>query len=46
MVMPVINETNETQPVYQAYRPPNTAVEMPTVKTPSEDVDNQLGRQV
>lgn len=44
MVMPVINERSETQPQYQAYRPPNPAVEMPTVKTPPEDVDNQLGK--
>ena len=45
MVMPVINERSETQPEYQAYRPPNPAVEMPTVKTPPEDVDNPLGKQ-
>lgn len=45
MVMPVINERRETQPEYQAYRPPNPAVEMPTVKTPPEDVDNPLGKQ-
>lgn len=44
MVMPVINEKSEAQPEYQAYRPPNNAVEMPTVKTPPEDVEKQLGK--
>ncbi|KAG9205423.1 hypothetical protein G6514_008065 [Epicoccum nigrum] len=45
MVMPVINEKNETQPEYQAYRPPNPVVETPTIKTPPEDVEKQLGKQ-
>lgn len=44
MVMPVINEKSEHQPEYQAYRPPGNAVEMPTVKTPPEDVEKQLGK--
>ena len=45
MVMPVINEKSEHQPKYQAYRPPNSAVEMPTVKTPPKDLEKQLGKQ-
>ncbi|KAJ8114759.1 hypothetical protein OPT61_g3443 [Boeremia exigua] len=44
MIMPVINEKNEHQPEYQAYRPPANAVEMPTVKTPPENVDKQIGK--
>jgi hypothetical protein len=44
MVMPVINEKSEHQPEYQAYRPPNGAVEMNAVKTPPEDLEKQLGR--
>lgn len=44
MVMPVINEKSDRQPEYQAYRPPGNAVEMPAVRTPSEDVEKQLGR--
>lgn len=44
MVMPVINEKSEHQPEYQAYRPPNNAVEMPTVKTPPEDSEKQIGK--
>lgn len=44
MVMPVINEKSEHQLEYQAYRPPNNAVEMPTVNTPPEDVEKRLGK--
>lgn len=44
MVMPVINEKSEHQPEYQAYRPPNNAVEMNAVKTPPEDLEKQLGK--
>ncbi|KAF3002531.1 hypothetical protein E8E13_006995 [Curvularia kusanoi] len=45
MIMPAINEKSEMQPEYQAYRPPNNAVEMPTVKTPPEDIEKQLEKQ-
>lgn len=38
-VLPVINEKEGTQQ-YQAYHPP--AAELPTVKTPPEDVEKQL----
>jgi hypothetical protein len=42
-VMPVINEKGEAAPQqYQAYRPPNPVAELPTVKTPPEDVEKQL----
>ena len=45
MVMPVINERSEAQPEYQAYRPPNPVAEMPTIKTPPEDIEKQLEKQ-
>ncbi|KAH3907303.1 hypothetical protein HBI56_184540 [Parastagonospora nodorum] len=42
-VMPVINEKAEAPQQYQAYKPPNpAAAELPTVKTPPEDVEKQL----
>lgn len=44
MIMPVINEKSEHQQEYQAYRPPTDAVEMPSVKTPPEDVEKQIGK--
>lgn len=43
--MPVINEKAETaaQPQqYQAYRPPQPAAELPTIKTPPEDLEKQI----
>jgi hypothetical protein len=36
--LPVINE----QPQYQAYRPPPTVAELPTVKTPPEESEKRL----
>ncbi|KAH7086057.1 hypothetical protein BKA63DRAFT_32016 [Paraphoma chrysanthemicola] len=39
--LPVINEKPQQ---YQAYRPPQDAAELPTVKTPPEDVEKQLQR--
>ncbi|KAF2024190.1 hypothetical protein EK21DRAFT_79212 [Setomelanomma holmii] len=39
--LPVINEKPQQ---YQAYRPPQPAAELPTVKTPPEDVEKQLHR--
>jgi hypothetical protein len=36
--MPVINET----PQYQAYRPPPGVAELPTVKTPPEELEKKL----
>jgi len=41
-VMPAINEKPEAPQQYQAYRPP--ATELPTVKTPPEDVEKQMPR--
>jgi hypothetical protein len=41
-VMPVINEKGEAPQQYQAYRPPQNVAELPTVKTPPEDVEKQL----
>ncbi|KAH7391000.1 hypothetical protein DE146DRAFT_152095 [Phaeosphaeria sp. MPI-PUGE-AT-0046c] len=42
-VMPVINEKGEApQQEYVAYRPPQGAAELPTVKTPPEDLEKQL----
>jgi hypothetical protein len=43
-VMPVINEKGEAPHQYQAYRPPHPVAELPTVKTPPEDVEKQLQR--
>jgi hypothetical protein len=43
-VMPVINEKVEAPQQYQAYRPPQPVAELPTVKTPPEDVEKQLQR--
>ncbi|KAI8933542.1 hypothetical protein NX059_009279 [Plenodomus lindquistii] len=43
-VMPVINEKNEAPQQYQAYRPPNPVAELPSVKTPPEDLEKQLHR--
>jgi hypothetical protein len=42
-VLPVINEKDAPQQ-YQAYRPPQPTAELPTVKTPPEDVEKQLQR--
>lgn len=41
-VLPVINEKAETPQPYQAYRPPQPVAELPTVKTPPEDLEKQL----
>tara|TARA_R110002003_G_scaffold112_1_gene9560 strand:+ start:6536 stop:7234 length:699 start_codon:yes stop_codon:yes gene_type:complete len=41
--LPVISEKDAPQQ-YQAYRPPQPAAELPTVKTPPEDVEKQLQR--
>lgn len=44
-VMPVINEKGEAAPQqqqYVAYRPPQPAAELPTIKTPPEDLEKQL----
>lgn len=41
-VMPVINEKEDAPQQYQAYRPPQNAAELPTIKTPPEDVEKQL----
>lgn len=38
--MPAISEKQE----YQAYQPPQPAAEMPTVKTPPEDVEKQIAK--
>lgn len=38
--MPAIHEKEQ----YQAYRPPQPAAELPTVKTPPEDVEKQIAR--
>lgn len=43
MVLPAIDEKSEVQPEYQMYRPPANAVEMPSVKTPPEDAEKQIG---
>jgi hypothetical protein len=40
-VLPVINEAAPPQQ-YQAYRPPQPVAEMPTVKTPPEDLERQI----
>ena len=42
-VLPVFNE-NDAPQQYQAYRPPQPVAEMPTLKTPPEDVEKQLHR--
>jgi hypothetical protein len=39
--MPVINE-NAAPQQYQAYRPPNPVAELPTVKTPPEELEKKL----
>jgi hypothetical protein len=39
--LPVINETAAPQQ-YQAYRPPQPVAEMPSVKTPPEDLERQI----
>jgi hypothetical protein len=39
-VAPTVNEKGQQQ--YVAYRPPQPAAEMPTIKTPPEDVEKQL----
>ncbi|KAH7394501.1 hypothetical protein BKA66DRAFT_438842 [Pyrenochaeta sp. MPI-SDFR-AT-0127] len=42
-VLPVINEKKEGEQQYQAYRPPQEGLaELPTVKTPPEDVEKQI----
>jgi hypothetical protein len=41
-VLPVINEKADAPQQYQAYRPPQPAAELPTIKTPPEDVEKQL----
>jgi hypothetical protein len=43
-VMPVINEKAEAPQQYQAYRPPQPVAELPTIKTPPEDLEKQLQR--
>ncbi|KAF2853413.1 hypothetical protein T440DRAFT_465812 [Plenodomus tracheiphilus IPT5] len=43
-VMPVINEKSETPQQYQAYKPPNPVAELPSIKTPPEDLEKQLQR--
>lgn len=40
-IMPVINEKEGAQQ-YQAYRPSQAAAELPTVKTPPEDLEKQV----
>jgi hypothetical protein len=40
-ILPVVNEKGAPQQ-YQAYRPPQPTAELPTVKTPPEDVEKQL----
>jgi hypothetical protein len=40
-VLPVINEKEHAPQEYQAYRPPQAAAELPTIKTPPEDVEKQ-----
>jgi len=42
-VLPVLNENDQPQQ-YQAYRPPQPVAELPTLKTPPEDVEKQLHR--
>ncbi|KAF1851485.1 uncharacterized protein K460DRAFT_269497 [Cucurbitaria berberidis CBS 394.84] len=46
-IMPVINEKTEGEPQYIAYRPPQSQqpmAELPTVKTPPEDLEKQIHR--
>lgn len=43
-VMPVIDEKNEGGQQYQAYKPPHPVAELPSVKTPPEDLEKQLQR--
>ena len=43
-VMPVINEKTENEPQYIPYRPPQPVAELPTVKTPPEDLEKQMHR--
>jgi hypothetical protein len=38
----VINERTEAPQQYQAYRPPPTMAELPTVKTPPEELERRL----
>lgn len=41
--LPVISEKKEGEQKYQAYRPPQAEIaELPTVKTPPEDVEKQI----
>lgn len=43
-VMPVINEKTDGPQQYVAYKPPHPVAELPTIKTPPEDLEKQLQR--
>jgi hypothetical protein len=43
-MLPAIDEKREAPQQYQAYRPPHPMAELPTVKTPPDDVEKQLQR--